>query len=70
VSQNSKLHFELTPANNKRLEAYIDSYNRNPGRVTPKIKTADVVNQAMDTWLSGHEPGATPRKDDDGVKEE
>jgi len=63
VSKNRKLHFELTPANNRRIEDYIEAYNKDPDRVTPKIKTADVVNQALDRWLSAHTPPPVPGKD-------
>lgn len=63
MSKNRKLHFELSPANNQRLKEYIESYNKDPDRVTPKIKTADVVNQALDRWLSAHDPGLNFPKD-------
>jgi hypothetical protein len=63
VAKNHKLHFELTPANNRRLEEYIDSCNRSPTRVTSKIKTADVVNLALDRWLSAHDPDSSNGKD-------
>lgn len=69
MSKNRKLHFELTPANNRRLEEYIDSSNRSPSRVTSKIKTADVVNLALDRWLSAHDPGSSIGKDEEYVKE-
>lgn len=69
MPKTRKLHFELTPANNRRIEAYIDAYNKDPGRVTPKIKTADVVNQALDGWLSAHDPGSAPNEGGDDVQE-
>lgn len=50
-----KLHFELTPANHRRIRDYIDAYNKDPDRVSPKIKVADVVNQALDRWLSNND---------------
>jgi hypothetical protein len=69
VSKTRKLHFELTPANNRRIEEYIERYNRDPGRVTPKIKTADVVNLALDRWLSARDPGTNPGGGSDDVPE-
>lgn len=69
MSKTRKLHFELTPANNRRIEAYIDAYNKDPGRVTPKIKTADVVNRALDTWLSARDPDSTPEGGGGDVQE-
>jgi len=54
MPKSHKLHFELTPANNKRIEEFLHEYNMDPDRVTPKIKTADVVNRALDQWLSLH----------------
>lgn len=69
MPKTRKLHFELTPANNRRIEAYIDAYNKDPGRVTPKIKTADVVNRALDTWLSARDPGSSSEKGDGNGQE-
>ncbi len=69
MAKNRKLHFELTPANNRRLEEYIAMYNKDPGRVTPRIKTADVVNQSLDRWLSEHDPEVLAGKDGGRVQE-
>ena len=46
------LHFELSPANRRRLEAYLADHNEDPERVTPRLKVGDVVNRALDLWLS------------------
>jgi hypothetical protein len=53
-SRSRKQHFELSPANRRGLEAYLDWYNGNPSRMTPKWKTGDVVNKALALWLAGH----------------
>ena len=46
-----KLHVEITSANWTRMKAYIDAYNADPSRVTPKYKPADVVNLALHQLL-------------------
>ena len=47
-----KLHVIITPANWGRMKEYIDVYNADPDRVTPKFKPADVVNLALHSFLS------------------
>ena len=47
-----KQHFELSPANRRRLEAYLARHNEDPDRVTPRLKMGDVVNRALDIWLA------------------
>jgi hypothetical protein len=42
-----KLHVEITPANWSRMKDYIDTYNADPSRVTPRFKPADVINLAL-----------------------
>ena len=46
-----KLHVEITPANWSRLKEYIDRYNGDVRRVTPKYKPADVINLALHQLL-------------------
>jgi len=48
-----KLHVEITPANWRRMGEYIDHYNGNPRRVTPRYKPADVINLALFLYLKG-----------------
>lgn len=48
-----KLHVEIPKANWARLEAYLKAYNEDPGRLTPKLKPAHVINQALVHYLSG-----------------
>ncbi len=48
-----KQHFELSPANKRRMDAYLEASNEDPERVTPRLKIGDVVNLALDAWLSG-----------------
>lgn len=52
MSKPEKTHFELSPANARRLEEYLELYNSDPHRVSPRIKIGHVVNQALDRWLS------------------
>ncbi|GEM_PF-3357827 len=49
--KNGKQHFELTPANSRRIAEYIKLYNADTARVTAKYKLADVVNLAVHRWL-------------------
>jgi hypothetical protein len=46
-----KLHVEITPANWQRMKDYIESYNNDPRRVTPRYRPADVLNRALDEYL-------------------
>jgi hypothetical protein len=50
------INVEIAPGNQEKLDLYIKSYNRRPDRATPKIKYTDVVNDALDTFLSAHKP--------------
>ena len=51
----AKLHVEIPRANWERVEAYLQAYNEDAGRMTPKIKLAHVVNMALVQFLSGKE---------------
>jgi hypothetical protein len=46
-----KLHVEITPANWHRMKNYIEEYNANLRRVTPRYKPADVINLALHQYL-------------------
>jgi len=46
-----KLHIEITPANWERMKEYLDLYNGDPQRVTPRYKPADVINRALHEHL-------------------
>jgi hypothetical protein len=48
---SEKLHVEIAAGNWKKMEEYINGYNDSPNRVTPKIKIADVINQALVKYL-------------------
>lgn len=54
-----KQHFELSPANKRRLGTYLEWYNADSSRVTTKWKIGDVVNAALDKWLSRHVDSAS-----------
>ena len=47
MGKRKTIHVEIVPANWKRLERYIKIYNKNPGRDTPRIKDAHVINEAL-----------------------
>jgi hypothetical protein len=49
------LHVEITHGNWNRLKAYLEDYNLGEARVTPKIKPAHAINQALVEFLSGRE---------------
>jgi hypothetical protein len=49
------IHVEIAPMNWKNIEAALEAYNENPGRVTPKIKADHLINEAIDRYL--REPG-------------
>jgi len=42
-----KLHVEITRSNWNCMKDYIDSYNDDPRRVTPRYKPADIINLAL-----------------------
>lgn len=49
----TKLHIEIPQTNWERIEAYLKAYNEDEGRMTPKIKLAHVINQALVQYLAG-----------------
>ena len=46
-----KLHVEITLSNWHRMKEYVDSYNDDPRRVTPRYKHADIINLALFEYL-------------------
>jgi hypothetical protein len=50
-ADSKKLHVEIARGNWKRLESYIDEFNKNPERMAPKMKQADVINKALAVYL-------------------
>jgi hypothetical protein len=50
-AESKKLHVEIARGNWKRLESYIDEFNKNPERMAPKMKQADVINKALEAYL-------------------
>jgi hypothetical protein len=46
-----KLHVEITPANWHRMKNYIEEYNADLRRITPRYKPADVINLALSRYL-------------------
>lgn len=53
-----KLHVEITPANWSRMKDYIESYNSDLRRVTPRYKPADVINLALHQLLKLKKSGS------------
>ena len=51
--KSTKLHLELPLANWERIQVHLKAYNEEEGRLTPKIKLAHVVNQALVQFLTG-----------------
>jgi hypothetical protein len=51
-----KINVEIAPGNQAAMDRYIESYNHKPDRKTPKIKYTDVVNEALDRFLSTRRP--------------
>jgi hypothetical protein len=52
-----KLHVEITPANWHRMKDYMEEYNADPSRVTPRFKPADVINLALNQYLKTRKGG-------------
>lgn len=48
------VNVEIAPGNQSRIDVYIAAYNADPNRSTPKLKYTDVVNEALDRFLSRH----------------
>ncbi|WP_455382884.1 hypothetical protein [Salinispira pacifica] len=58
--KSKKVRFRIETELLKEVETYIDAYNRDPERVTRKIRISDVVNQAFATYL-GRRGSGLPR---------
>ena len=52
-----KLHVEITPANWHRMKNYMEEYNADTARVTPRFKPADVINLALHQYLMKKKSG-------------
>jgi hypothetical protein len=52
-----KLHVEITPANWHRMKDYLEVYNADSSRVTPRFKPADVINLALHQYLKTRKNG-------------
>lgn len=55
--KSKKLKLELGRDTLKRLDSYIDSYNRDPERITPKTDADRVVNEAVAAMLAARAKG-------------
>jgi hypothetical protein len=52
------LHVEIGRGNWKRLKSHMDTYNKDPARMTPRINVGDVLNRALAELLGGKGKGA------------
>ena len=50
--KDRKLHVDILPGNWTRVRTWVDRYNADPERSTPRIKVRHVVNLALDRYLS------------------
>jgi hypothetical protein len=53
-ADSRKINVEIAPGNQQAMDMYVESYNRRPERSTPKIGYTDVVNDALDKFLTSH----------------
>ncbi len=53
-ADSRKINVEIAPGNQRAMDMYVESYNQRPERSTPKIGYTDVVNDALDRFLSSH----------------
>jgi len=44
----------IAPGNETRLRNYIDWFNRHPSRSRPTLTATDILNEALDEFLSDH----------------
>ncbi len=56
-ADSKRLHLHIARANWKRIEAEIETFNHDPGRITPKISTAHVINRALARYFGLGEGG-------------
>jgi len=45
------INVEIAPGNQSAMDRYVDWYNHQPDRSTPKIGYTDLVNEALDRFL-------------------
>jgi len=55
-SDSRKINVEIAPGNQAAMDAHVSAYNGKPERSTPKIGYTDVVNEALDRFLSARAP--------------
>jgi len=53
-AEGLKVNVEIAPGNQTKMDLYIKAYNSRADRKTPKIKYTDLVNEALDQFLSVH----------------
>lgn len=51
-SDSKKINVEIAPGNQTKMDEFIKYYNKQPDRKTPKLKYTDVVNEALDVFLT------------------
>ena len=45
--ETKKVNIEIAPAVRRELDDYLDTYNKNPDRSTPKLNYTDIINDAL-----------------------
>jgi hypothetical protein len=49
------------------MDVYLEASNEDPDRVAPRLKIGNVVNLALDAWLSGRsKPGGAAKGSKNG----
>lgn len=54
LPQAKRLVVEVAPAVRTMLDGFIAAYNEKPERVSPAYKYTDVINQALDEFLTNN----------------
>lgn len=53
-----RLVVELAPGVRTQLEARVSAFNANPDRASSPLKFVDVINRAVDLFLTSRNPGS------------
>jgi hypothetical protein len=51
-STSKKINVEIAPGNQSAMDTYISVYNTQPDRKKTRLKYTDVVNEALDEFLT------------------
>ena len=56
------INVEIAPGNQASMDRYVQWYNHRPERSTPKVKYTDLVNEALDRFLTLAKEKRSPSK--------